>query len=168
MMKKMMFSLILACAASVYAAPNLPAEVRKELAEAEQMCREHENGKLDFSKGVSIVDLNNDGISDYIVDYNGLYCDTAASLFAGNSGAVYFIYTGLPNGKARLAYTGSSYELRLDRRGATARLYETTAGGNCGQDMRHVTTAELEFCVRELKWNAAKQRFYLDKKIIKL
>ena len=173
MMKKLIFSLLLACVTFTHAAskmpPNLPLEVRKELAEAISVCREtsidigYGRGEVDFRKAVSIVDLNGDGLPDYIVEHIKFECDAGASIYAGNGPGTLSIYAGLPNGYARLAFLDAGYESSyIDRTSGKPRFYVSTSGGGCGQDTRHVTKAELEFCYRPIKWNAAKRRFEFD------
>lgn len=80
--------IILAALAILAAAPAAaqPAPVARSTAESFQSCREV-GGTPSLKPGFETrIDLNGDGIEDYILDYQHLECANAWSLFCGSAG----------------------------------------------------------------------------------
>jgi len=139
----------------------LPASVRQKIAELNAICRDS-TGTPGRSPGlVKVVDLNGDGLSDYVIDAGSFNCGGAASAMVnGQSGADLSIYVGGANNTATKAWSASVYGNRIDQTGSRPRLYVDVAAQFCGQrNAANLPFAAWQFCSRPLNWVAAKRIF---------
>ena len=68
-------------------AQDMSAQATKIIEEARQDCSSFENGKLTLSdKVINKVDVTGDGKADEIIDFSGISCSSAASLYCGTGG----------------------------------------------------------------------------------
>jgi hypothetical protein len=144
------------CAAAQAAAPPLPAAVAKAVKETAAMCTEV-GGKADTSKAVHRVDLNGDGIEDYVFDVRGINCEGAASIYGDREMGV-SVYVGDGKGGAREAFNDSAFGMSLQGSGASAKLWLTVMGQACGKKPAKDFASE-NFCDRSIVWNAKTQKF---------
>ncbi len=139
---------------------KLPPAVQEELAELFQMCREA-GGKPHAQKSMLLrADLNGDGIGDYVLDPDGLYCDGAASLFSGSGGRIITVFAGTPAGNARVVFEHGADDILLERKAVPPRLYLGVGGELCGQRVTSKTSrAQFQSCLRPLQWDRFSQTF---------
>ncbi len=141
----------------------VPAAVRASVAELAQICTSS-GGRLARSPNlVQYVDLNGDGLTDYVVDAGSFNCDGAAGAMTnGQSGANLTVFVGAAANTATKAYSGSVYANEIDKKAAPPRLYVGVSGPDCGQrNAAKLPFSQLAFCLRPLNWNAARKMFVL-------
>ncbi len=146
-----------ACCAAVQAAsPQLPALVAKAVKETAAMCTEV-GGKADVSQAIHRMDLNGDGIEDYVFDVRGINCEGAASIYGDREmGVTVFVADG--KGGARETFNDSVFGMSVQGTGAAAKLWLTVMGPACGKKPARDFASE-QFCDRSIVWNAKTQKF---------
>jgi hypothetical protein len=93
--------ILLAALALLFALPvqaqqtPLPKEVQDAIVEAKKDCGERVRLKPAF---VSSRDINGDGVTDYILDYEKFQCGDMASYFCGSAGCLAQVFASLPDG----------------------------------------------------------------------
>lgn len=155
-MTAMLMATQLSCFAARAAEPGLPAAVAAELQTFTDMCRDAE-GRPDTRQAVKRLDLNGDGIEDYLLDVAGISCEGAWSIFGDRAKAV-SVFVGDGSGGATLAFADSVYGVTVERKGADARLWLTVTAAQCGRKPAKDFASE-RFCDRALVWKAAAGRF---------
>jgi hypothetical protein len=138
------------------AAPALPATVAKAVKESAAICTEV-GGKPVTSQAVKQVDLNGDGVEDYVLDVGSINCEGAASVFGDREKGV-LVYVGDGKGGATEAFNGVAYGVRVEGAGAAAKLWLTVSGSGCGKPPARDFASE-NFCERALAWNAKTRKF---------
>jgi len=144
------------------AAPKkkMPYEVQQHIAGLAKTCVDL-GGKPNKSPGLlSLVDLNGDGIADYVIDVTQFNCEGAgASAFTnGRSGSDLSVYAGTPDGHARKAFAGSVYSVQLDKVAQPPKLVVGVAGLACGQkNAASLPFSAVKSCERALVWDGMKK-----------
>ncbi|MGB0658697.1 MAG: hypothetical protein ACPGNV_00870 [Mangrovicoccus sp.] len=88
-MRLILSALALFWASAVLAKDNLPASVITILDQGEANCAAFENGAFSVDNGgLSHMDLNGDGVKDWVVDEFHFRCSSAASLYCGTGGCM--------------------------------------------------------------------------------
>ena len=144
--------------------PNsLPMEIRKAVVETNTLCTESGGRPGKSSKLIKFVDLNGDGVTDYLMDLAYYECEGAASaVSAGQSGSAVTIFVGGPNNTARKALNTLSQDTQLETSGGRPRVYVAVMGPDCGQKpSANRPMSQVAVCSRPLNWDAAKQAFVL-------
>jgi hypothetical protein len=138
------------------AAATYPAPVANALKEDTTMCSEA-GGKPDVSKAITRVDLNGDGIEDYVFDVRGITCEGAYSIYGDREMAV-MVFTGDAKGGAKEAFSDAVFGMKLEGSGASAKLWLTVMGEACGRKPAKDFASE-NFCERAIVWTAASGKF---------
>lgn len=148
--------LALAVALAGAAEPKMPAPVAAWLKAAADTCREVE-GKPDVSGAVQRADLNGDGIEDYLISVENINCDGAASIYGDREkGMVVFVGDG--KGGATPAFDDNVFGTRIEKEGASSKLWLTVMGAQCGKKPAKDFASE-NFCDRPLVWDPVKRKF---------
>ena len=147
----------------VIPASALPATLRKAIAEDNAMCTDMGGKPGRPSKLVQFVDLNGDGLTDFIKDLGYYNCEGAASaMSAGQSGSAVTIFVGAPGGVAVEAYHAVVQGTKLIGPPGKQTLYVGVMGPDCGQkNAAKKAMADVEVCLRPLAWKAATKTFVL-------
>lgn len=132
--------------------PQLPEPVRPLFTGAAAQCREivesGRPGRLSLSadpKFVEEADLNGDGRPDYVVSFEALRCDNAASLYCGSAGCGYYVILSAGTGY-RPAEQIDAQSLDIDRSTTPIQLRLSRHGSACGR-------SGAEGCRSVLAWN---------------
>lgn len=93
---------------------ELPLVVRKDMVYAEEMCRALGVRFLFDSDYIETDDLNEDGVTDYVIDARGYICGKQAdNLFGGSSGKPIYVYVSTRDKSWRKEYTSYIYEYQI-------------------------------------------------------
>ncbi len=150
----------LALGAAAAGRPQWPAAVAEELGSYLVTCRDA-GGTPDSRQAVTALDLNGDGVSDYVIDVGQISCEGAWSIFGDREKPV-SVFVGSATGDAMLAFSDSAYGSRVEQNRATGKLWLTVAGGRCGLAPARDFASE-GFCERALVWDGNLRRFnYAD------
>ena len=137
---------------------RLPPTVAAMVKSLEKECRDS-GGKPASGKFPIGVDLNGDGLDDYVVALDEFPCDGARMLMGGAAGAQLIVYAANGKGDAPIAWNDDLvFGYDIDRSGKAPVLYVSVSGRACG-DTKTKALGEAKYCQRPLKWNSAKQRF---------
>ena len=141
----------------------LPMEIRKAVNEVNAECKDAGGKPGKSSKLIKFIDLNGDGLMDFVMDRAFYECDGAASaVSAGQSGNAVIIFVGGPNNTAKQAYHAVSQGVDVVTTNGKKRLYVAVMGPDCGQKPSSKRAmADVAVCSRPLNWNAGKQAFEL-------
>jgi len=148
--------LMLFATTHVQAAPSpLPDPVNKYLVKLEQDCLSKSYRgwlpKTDPSV-VQQVDVNGDGITDYIINDSLVECEMGAAFRHGNGGTGVTVFAGTSKG-AVLAYEDTVFDIRAEG----GRAWVMVGGHLCGQH-EFKSRAEAISCERELLWDPKSQK----------
>jgi hypothetical protein len=136
--------------------PKLPATVAADLEAIADECTAVD-GKPDTSNAVKRVDLNADGIEDYVLDVASINCDGAAGIYGDREKGV-TVYVGDGAGGARNAFRDAVFGAAIEGTGPTVKLWLGVSGVQCGKKPA-VDFASENFCDRYLVWDAKAQKF---------
>lgn len=76
-------------------APELPFALREKVKNAEKACRDFDNGKFVLDNdAIERIDLDGDGLADWVVNETGFSCSSAASLYGGTGGSMSHFLVG--------------------------------------------------------------------------
>lgn len=146
-------------ASSAQAASSQPPEVQAHVARMKADCKEA-GGRPARSPGlVQAADLTGDGQVDYVVHEGAFVCNGAASYFSGGAGgASVNVYVSDAKRHARNVFTHGADDIRLERKGHSARLWLGVGGELCGQKQPR-SRADAEACWRPLEWKGGQMDF---------
>lgn len=116
-----------------FKAVDYPIAVRESLSYAPLECRRQGGGKVKFAPDtVHRVDLDGDGIDDYVVDFSETECPGAVSAFCSTGGCLKDFLLVLPHGRIRSVFSGHirGYEILPGKAPRTVRF--NLHGGYCG------------------------------------
>lgn len=151
-----MVAILFSCSAAPAAEQALPAAVAAELKSYTDMCREAE-GKPDAKQAVKRLDLNGDGLEDFLLDVAGISCEGAWSIFGDRDKAV-SVFVGDGKGGAVPAFADSVYGVTVERKNSSAKLWLTVSAVLCGRKPAKDFASE-SFCDRALMWKSATGKF---------
>jgi hypothetical protein len=138
-----------ACSGPQATAP-LPPEVEAAIAEARGMCTSMEGELLPATAEAPwtrLGDFNADGQQDFVLDYAGFQCTTAASLFCGSAGCSVEVFMSQPDGGHTRTGAGNFEEFAIVRVGDHDVIEFAEHGSEVGAD---AAKAQLEW--REGAW----------------
>jgi hypothetical protein len=138
------------------APPKLPATVASDLKEIAAECT-GVDGKPMTADAVKAADLNGDGREDYVLFVGWINCEGAASIYGDREKRV-LVYAGDGAGGASKAFSGATYDAKIEGTGAAAKLWITVSGADCGKKPASNFASE-SFCDRPLAWNGKTRQF---------
>jgi hypothetical protein len=144
--------------------PNfLPMEIRRAVNEVNGLCKDSGGTPGKSSKLIKFIDLNGDGLTDYVMDLGVYDCQGAASaVSAGQSGSAVTIFIGGPSNTAKAVYHAVAQGVDLVTTAGKPRLYVGVMGADCGQkNAAKKAMVDVEVCMRPLNWKADTQTFVL-------
>jgi hypothetical protein len=147
---------VIICTNALAAAPKLPATVAADLKSIAGECSSV-GGTPKTDDAVKIVDLNGDGKEDYVLDVGSIQCDGAASIY-GDRTKMVSVYVGDGAGGAKQAFSEWVYGASIEGSGASAKLWLTVSGQQCGKPPARDFASEA-FCNRSIAWNGKAQKF---------
>lgn len=94
---------------------ELPAAVRADIEYSREMCRALGHRFIMDEAYIEQLDLNNDGVKDYILDTRGYDCGkrTSEALFQSNSGTPLYMYLSNPDGEWEKTYNAYIFEYQV-------------------------------------------------------
>ena len=119
------------------------------------MCRDVGGTPGDKAGLLRSVDLNGDGVPDWVLDQGVYACNGAASLFGGSGGSSVMVWAGLSGGGAGQPFGQAAHGAKIEN----GRLWLTVGGGFCGQNTAGLSRAEMTYCERPLAWDARARKF---------
>lgn len=135
----------------VFAVPATAAEITTDILGYEREILADSCDQITFMPGfIDMVDMNDDGRADGIVDYQYLDCDGSMNAFCGSGGCTLRLYTGLADGRFAATADLLSEGLKLRQVKGKTKLYISLDGGACGKSgassctlIGHLTDKEL-------------------------
>jgi hypothetical protein len=125
---------------------RLPANVQAAIAENVRSC----DGKTTFKDGfVSEKDVNDDGVTDYVLDYGNFVCDGNEGYFCGTGGCLTQVFASLRRGGYAKVLDENVRALTFRRAKGRPAMVLDLHGNACGK----VGAAP---CPKTLLWNGAK------------
>jgi len=134
----------------------LPATVTAALAELAGMCSDAE-GTPHTEQAVKRTDLNGDGREDFVLYAGWINCENAASIYGDRQKAL-TVFAGDGAGAAAEAFSDWVFDAKIEGTGATAKLWLTSSGEQCGRPPAPDFASE-SFCDRAIDWNAGTGHF---------
>jgi hypothetical protein len=133
--------------------PSYPAEIQKDLEEAQKECAEADDGKVTVKPGfVRKLDLTGDKRADYIVNFDELQCSTFESIFCGTGGCQHLIYVTTKDGTLRNVFSGRVRLYEVSKAPGAKTVTFHLHGGYCGKagtydcvKKRRITEQKFEF-----------------------
>ncbi|UFN47278.1 hypothetical protein LPC08_14710 [Roseomonas sp. OT10] len=126
-------------------AQQVPDIVRRSTQETFADCRGAGGRPSAGREYQTVVDLNGDGIPDYILDLSGLNCAGAESFFCGSAGCPVSLFLSTPRGHVA-EHLGHVQGWELDRAASPPVMKLMLHGGGCGR-------AGADGCERRIAWN---------------
>jgi hypothetical protein len=116
-----------------FKAINYPLEIRKALSYGPDECKRQGGSKATFAPDtVRKVDLNGDGVDDYIISYRKTECAGANAVYCGTAGCTTEIYVTLSGGRQRLVFSDRVWDIEfLPGEGARTLRFQMH-GSYCG------------------------------------
>jgi len=149
--------ILLVATSAVAVSPSAnPAAAAKAPAAVAAQCSEV-GGTPRTADAVKAVDLNGDGMDDYVLDVGSVSCDGAASIYGDREKGV-TVYVGDAKGGVVAAFSDSVFGAKIEGSGAAAKLWLTVSGAQCGKQPAADFASEA-FCDRSLAWNATTNKF---------
>lgn len=108
---------------------------------------------------VTLVDLTDDGLVDYVVDLGELDCLDMWPPWRGAHGWWIGIFVARPDGTAIKAFEGMTDQVTIERELGLARVFLGVGGTYCGQDTAGVPFSGMRSCRRPLNWNGQTNAF---------
>jgi hypothetical protein len=139
------FALLLLLFGGAAALAQRPAAVQRGIAEAEADCRGAGGRPSLAPQFETVTELNGDGVPDYVLAFDGLDCEGAASFFCGSAGCPVVLYLSAPGGH-RVQGLGHAQAWSIEQGGATPVLLLSLHGSSCGR-------AGADSCEVRLGWN---------------
>lgn len=106
-----------------------PAEVARAVREARDGCKAFGAGP-GFAR--SDLDLNGDGVKDWVLDHRHVECDGGSSMFCGNAGCLFEVFLSTPGGGFAKAYGSNVREYEF-LPGHPATIRHELHGSACGR-----------------------------------
>lgn len=126
---------------------TLPASVAAELAEWAGFCSEV-GGTPHADNAVKRVDLNADGVDDFVLFAGWLVCENAWSIYGDRLKGI-AVFAGHAPDTAALAFRDSVFDARVETVDDRGTLWLTTSSEMCGRPPAP-TFAETAFCERAI------------------
>lgn len=139
---------------------KLPDSVVAEIQSLEAECRDGDSVKpikTNFNV-VKMVDLNGDGLLDYVIDDRDIYCELGESSRHGNGGTGIIIFAGIKDGGAIKAFDKTVWDISIKKAGKRSVAWATVGGHYCGQD-NFKSRSDAIICYRSLVWNKSSNEF---------
>lgn len=135
---------------------EIPASVLSDLISASKAC-EDSGGKslpMDNLKLLQITDVTGDGLPDYIIRTDAIYCEGSVA-FLGNAGGRVIIHARTGDASAVKVFDSPATDLEIQKNGSSSQLYIGVSGELCGQKINENTPrSDLKHCSRPLEWNS--------------
>ncbi|MFC7460827.1 hypothetical protein [Hydrogenophaga defluvii] len=135
---------------------EIPAPVLNDVISASKAC-EDSGGKslpMDNVKLLQITDITGDGLPDYIIRTDAIYCEGSVA-FLGNSGGSVTIYARTGDVSVVKVFGSPATDLEIKKNGSSSQVYIGVSGELCGQKANEDTPrSDLRYCSRPLKWNS--------------
>jgi hypothetical protein len=113
---------------------SYPAEIQKDLEEAQKECAAADDGKTEVKPGfVRKLDLTGNKRADYIVDFNKLKCSTFESVYCGTGGCLHNIYVTTKAGELRRVFTETVQRYQISKAPGAKTITFDLHGGFCGK-----------------------------------
>ncbi|MCI5050576.1 MAG: hypothetical protein MRY32_09685 [Rickettsiales bacterium] len=134
---------------------KLPLMVRKDLNYAGEICKAL--GRIFFFDRdyIDMIDFNQDGVIDYVVDTRGYDCGRYEdSLYGGNNGKALYMYLSQPDNSYEKVYNSYVYEYRVKRNYGEAPYFDVWIRGDVGYKVNFIrhqwTGADMEVVDQEI------------------
>jgi hypothetical protein len=116
-----------------FKATNYPLEIRKALSYGPDECKRQGGSKVTFAPDtVRKVDLNGDGVDDYILSYRKTECAGANAVYCGTAGCTTEIYVTLPSRRQRLVFSDRVWDIEFLAGEGARTLRFQMHGSYCG------------------------------------
>ncbi|MBL0320403.1 MAG: hypothetical protein IPP74_14105 [Alphaproteobacteria bacterium] len=141
---------------------HIPDAVIAEIKSLEEGCRlekstsQQTESKYDYVKR---VDLNGDGVDDFILEDAYIPCEAGASYRHGNGGTGVIIFANTPRGVIK-AFDKTVFGITIEKLESKATVWIKVGGHYCGQEI-FVDRASAISCDIPLVWNASTKQFNL-------
>jgi len=127
-------SLLMAGAAHAQGKSSYPAEIQKDLEEAQKECAAADDGKTEIKPDfVRKLDLTGNKRADYIVDFEQLACSTFESVYCGTGGCMHNIYVTTRDGALRRVFSGQVRAYWISKAPGPKTITFDLHGGFCGK-----------------------------------
>jgi hypothetical protein len=136
---------------------SYPPAVQKLVGENAASCRQMTGRSGKSANMVRKLDVNGDGLADYLVFGGAYICPGAISSFTPTaaSGVPTFLFLGRANGKIQQAWTGNSWGAKIAGRGRRTTITFPMSGSVCGDDRGgKVSVADRYSCDLKLRPDA--------------
>jgi hypothetical protein len=147
--------MLLATVSSGFAA-SVPAPVEQEVADKQKLCQEAGGNLINSADLIKNMDLNGDGITDFIVDERAYNCSGADSIFGGTASTLATIWVSGGQDSFKQAWSGYNYGLEV----TDSKVWLKLGGDFCGP--AGAATHATMMCRRALQWNAKTQVLELE------
>ena len=109
---------------------NLPAEIAAAFKEAGKECE----GRITTRQGfVSRRDVNADGASDYILNYEHARCEEFETMFCGTGGCLVQVFASLGDDTFAKVMDAPAFSVKFARRKGLPAMIQRLHGGRCGR-----------------------------------
>ena len=137
-----------------FKATDYPIDIRKALSYGPDECKRQGGArKAIFAPDtVRRIDLNGDGVDDYIISYRNTECPGRLAVYCGTAGCGLEIHVTLPNGRQRMVFSDRvwSYEILPGEGARTLRF---------GMHRSYCGPKLVEECLKEHKITTKPFRF---------
>ena len=126
----------------------LPTPVRAALDQLTMQCSEV-GGTPHADDAVHTADLDADGNDDFVLFAGWITCENAWSIY-GDREKLVMVFAGDADASPTEAFSGSAFDIKIERDAGRAELWLTTLGESCGRPAAP-SFAEETFCERRLE-----------------